>query len=403
MEDCDSRRNRRVTEGREVREEVRQESALTEKVLRVEVKRVPGGPERYTWLSEGTREALAKAIIGENRDRCRYCSYTGTTKRVAVHVRQHFARYYCKCGENRTSRDTLSEHTKKLRNVAGHSKVHEVDRPTYSTFTRSMGWINPPMFPECRPTLGRELPDARNTIRERLEVRGLRFDPPAKRRAQVKESRVEVQKRRRPEEDGEEEEVPYASQSKRCDTGHQLKSKSREESQYKPRSDEGKRHKSKSKSKEEEPRSKTKKGTKEERNHDGEDRQKYKKSKKNKSSKEGAKTSKGKEPIERTEEEKGSPIIDLVDGSPPPEAELPIQDEEVELVEAHSEVNRGASTSNPVVARQRTTTTRQLQLLAGAALLRQQAALFQLQAQLAISRADEMEEAAREEDGQDQE
>ena len=136
-----------MTEGREVREEVRQGDVPADKVLSIEVKRVLGSPERYTWLSGGTQEALVKAIIGEKRNRCRYCSFTGTTKRVAAHVRQHFARYYCKCGENRTSRDTLSEHTKKFRNMAGHSKIHEVDRPTYSTFTKSMGWIDPPHVP----------------------------------------------------------------------------------------------------------------------------------------------------------------------------------------------------------------------------------------------------------------
>ena len=69
--------------------------------------------------------------------------------------------------------------------------MHEVDRPTYPTFARSMGWIDPPMFPECRPVLGEKgpQPDARERINERLQVKGLRLEPPSKKRAQIKESR----------------------------------------------------------------------------------------------------------------------------------------------------------------------------------------------------------------------
>ena len=107
--------------------------------------------------------------------------------------------------------------------------------------------------------------------------------------------------------------------------------------------------------------------------------------------------------MKKSEEETGSPTMDPVDEPLPLKVESPIQSEEVELVECHSEVNRGASTSNQVMAQHRAPTTRQIQLLAGAALLRQQAAVFQMQAQLAISRANKMEEVAKEGDGQDPE
>ena len=83
----------------------------------------------------------------------------------------------------------------------------------------------------------------------------------------------------------------------------------------------------------------------------------------------------------------------------PIEAEPLAPNPEVTLVECHAEVNRRApasATSHAVV--QPRSTNRQMQLLAGAALLRQQAALFQMQAQLAITRATEMEAAAQDEE-----
>ena len=59
----------------------------------------------------------------------------------------------------------------------------------------------------------------------------------------------------------------------------------------------------------------------------------------------------------------------------------------------NSEVNRGAATSQsgqPVPGRapSRVASNRQMQLMAGVALLRQQAALFKVQAQMALSQAE---------------
>ena len=80
----------------------------------------------------------------------------------------------------------------------------------------------------------------------------------------------------------------------------------------------------------------------------------------------------------------------------PIEAEPLNPNPEVTLVECHTEVNRrvpASATSHAVV--QPRSTNRQM---SGAALLRQQAALFQMQAQLAITRATEMEAAAQDEE-----
>ena len=97
------------------------------------------------------------------------------------------------------------------------------------------------------------------------------------------------------------------------------------------------------------------------------------------------------------EREEDPSSVDTREG--PLEVEPLAPNPEITLVECHSEVNRRApaSATSHVAVRPRSTN-RQMQLLAGAALLRQQAALFQMQAQLAITRATEMEAAAQDEE-----
>ena len=190
--------------------------------LRVELNRVPGGARRDKWLSDTTRLALSRAIIGPNRDQCRHCDFLGESRRVRIHVRQHFTRNYCRCGFHSASRDTVVEHVKKR--GSSHGPVHEVDRATYQEFARAMGWTDVPAFPECRPILGNAYPtDARRRIEERLEIRGLRLEPPRKRQASVKSSRVEVQTKRRRSRDREEYEPKKLA--RRC--GAELESERR--------------------------------------------------------------------------------------------------------------------------------------------------------------------------------
>ena len=163
--------------------------------LRVELSRVKHRPPRTVWICDGTRMALTRAMVGPDRTECRLCNYKGTTKRLRVHVRQHFMRQFCRCGTHSISRDTMLIHKSKNEGRPGHGDIHEVDRATYREFGESMGWTNPPYFGECTPTLGGgpPVPPVRDA-RERLLVKGLRLEPPAKREARVRESRVEVRR-----------------------------------------------------------------------------------------------------------------------------------------------------------------------------------------------------------------
>ena len=196
------------------------------KVLRVELEKMATGPGRTNWMTEGTRTALTRAIVGPNRDQCRYCNFRGTTKRVRYHIEQHFLRHFCKCGMGKISRDTMLEHVKKNRGNPDHGVLHKVDRATYEEFTQSMGWDDPPYFAECRPTLGQDL-------RERIVVKGLRLEPPAKRHASVRESRRETEDEERPRHSDHHrshgstkpKSTEAPSRSKKSDSGSQSKSR----------------------------------------------------------------------------------------------------------------------------------------------------------------------------------
>ena len=153
----------------------------------MELQRVPRGTQRTSWLSEETRRALSSAIVGPNRDRCRYCNFKGTDERVKVHVEQHFLKHFCKCGLGEVSRDTMLEHVKKHRGNPEHGGLHKVDKATYDEFSRSMGWRDPPYYSECAPTLGHERP--LRDARERIVVKGLRLEPPTKRQAKERDGR----------------------------------------------------------------------------------------------------------------------------------------------------------------------------------------------------------------------
>ena len=54
---------------------------------------------------------------------------------------------------NKTLRDTMMDHVKRYPNSREHGPVCEVDEATYAEFTRAMGWVDPPPFKGCQPTL----------------------------------------------------------------------------------------------------------------------------------------------------------------------------------------------------------------------------------------------------------
>ena len=169
-----------------------EEDQMAESQLCVELERLKQPYEpRTRWLSQDTQDALTRAIVGPNRDRCRHCAFQGSDKRTKVHVAQHFLRQFCRCGTNRPSRDVMLAHRNRHLGNPAHGKIHEVDRETYPKFAKEMGWKNPPPFERCVPTLGgSDLPhrDARDLLDRRrtgqvTRVRSLRTEPPPKKEA----------------------------------------------------------------------------------------------------------------------------------------------------------------------------------------------------------------------------
>ena len=122
---------------------------------------LPRRPRRITvrtsarWLTEETRHKVAESLVGQYRDTCKYCQLTAPTKRLGVHVRQHFIRYYCPCGFNRVSRDSVGDHQRRNSRGSLHGgstgKIYEVDKASYPALCRAMEWEEPEPFQECVP------------------------------------------------------------------------------------------------------------------------------------------------------------------------------------------------------------------------------------------------------------
>lgn len=76
------------------------------------------------------------------------CGISTTPRQIRHHVRQHIFLFFCPCQQRSLSRDRLCTH------MAQHMKqgkllgcaVHMVDHEGYDTFTKIMGWKNPPPF-----------------------------------------------------------------------------------------------------------------------------------------------------------------------------------------------------------------------------------------------------------------
>ena len=169
------------------------------KIAQVKLKKLRQPEEpRTRWLSPQTCEDLTKAIVGPGRQKCLYCNYEGPTKRLKVHVEQHFMRQFCRCGANKISRDVMLAHGKRHASNPDHGRIHRVDEDTYPEFAREMGWRHPPTFQGCTPTLGGRsvIQDARHLLKRKrdedvLQVKSLRFEPPKKREAKRRHERLE--------------------------------------------------------------------------------------------------------------------------------------------------------------------------------------------------------------------
>lgn len=116
------------------------------------------------WLSEKTRSRIAAARTG---NRCTKCGLTlgegkAGIKRIRIHVRQHWTKYFCPCNLGRGSK----AHQRSLDRADAHGgpseSVHEVDRENYPNFCRKyglperdMGGCRPYLKPDGRPSLNK--------------------------------------------------------------------------------------------------------------------------------------------------------------------------------------------------------------------------------------------------------
>ena len=109
------------------------------------------------WLTEDTRYKVAEAISGRYRDTCKYCDLRAPTRRLRVHVRQHFIRCFCPCGFNRVSRHSVGDHQRRNGRSSLHGgtdgKIYEVDKESYPAFCTAIDWEDPEPFQECVPNL----------------------------------------------------------------------------------------------------------------------------------------------------------------------------------------------------------------------------------------------------------
>ena len=124
----------RAREAAEERQEAREDGEVTDEAeraggraraeeqrdLRVSLERMPGGTPRTSWVSENTKQALTRGIVGPQRTECRYCDFTSLSiKRLQVHVQQHFLRQYCPCGLLSTPSNTSTGPSPSSRNKEG--------------------------------------------------------------------------------------------------------------------------------------------------------------------------------------------------------------------------------------------------------------------------------------------
>ena len=110
--------------------------------------------KRRCWLTDKTKRLIGHGIVSCNRNglnSCRICGLQVSTKRLWIHIRQHYARYFCCCGYNQVSRDTVLTHVKKCPK-SNSPTVYEVDKESYKAFCYAMSWKTPPEFPQCVPT-----------------------------------------------------------------------------------------------------------------------------------------------------------------------------------------------------------------------------------------------------------
>jgi len=116
---------------------------------------------RTNWTTRRTR-TLIEAIVGTDDNRqCTECRrILSTTRRLRIHVPQHFTVTFCPCGVHHFCRDTILRHQRTRDCYVGH--LYEVDADSYTEF-RDL--ILPHVTdPDRRQTLLDHFPATRPTV-----------------------------------------------------------------------------------------------------------------------------------------------------------------------------------------------------------------------------------------------
>jgi hypothetical protein len=98
------------------------------------------------------------AAQAKGDDGCRLCGYVGEKKELALHVRQHFTRWFCVCGTSTSTRALLLDHVYRLRRAG--SVIHitqqvcfETDENNFSRLIQEQSLPESTVFGRLWPTL----------------------------------------------------------------------------------------------------------------------------------------------------------------------------------------------------------------------------------------------------------
>ena len=134
--------------------EINDENEEFERYL-LEEERLESLEERKQWVLEKTKAKIERHLKANNSNQCTICNYMGeNAKAFKRHLKQHFVKYFCKCGFNSCSREYVSKHNKE--NCPNFS-VYEIDEATYQEWAAHVKVDNLPPFGACNP-------DLRNTL-----------------------------------------------------------------------------------------------------------------------------------------------------------------------------------------------------------------------------------------------
>ena len=113
--------------------------------------------DRLWWVTPATEVAVKHLMVGDDvtSQQCADCGFRGTKKRVRVHSLQHFCKYACQCGLLKSSRDAVYDQVSKNgseEHGGPKRRIYCIDEASYSDFCQMIGWDDPPVFGEAKPT-----------------------------------------------------------------------------------------------------------------------------------------------------------------------------------------------------------------------------------------------------------